>query len=159
MGHSRRRIMTWAIIGILGPGALSLFQGEVSMAEEPAFFADPPTAVGEITRLMRGKSWAELARYYDLSGTDIDPDTLVTGAFFVRAERPAVGHPAGFGLYKQPFAPGFSYLSHQTVGENEVEVTVDISIDQGGGMIQRGLDTFRMRQSERGYQILPKNVE
>jgi hypothetical protein len=38
---------------------------------------------------------------------------------------------------------------------NVVQVVVSIEIDQGGGMIQRGIDEFLMRRSEAGYQILP----
>lgn len=127
-----------------------------SMAPQPAYFTDPKSAVDEIARLMRAKSWTELARYYDLSGTEISIEELNSGRFFVRDKPPAVGHPGGFNRYIQPFAPSFSYFSHQTIGDGMVEVTVDIEIDQGGGMIQRGLESFRMRKSEKGYQLLPK---
>jgi len=142
------------VAGLLVP---SIFEGGGAMAQEPAYFSDPESAVAETARLLRAKAWAELARYYDLSGTDVAPDTLTSGAFFVRDKPPAVGHPAGFGRYRQPFAPGFSYLSHAGAGDDEVVVTVHVEIDQGGGMVQRGLDTFRLRRSARGYQLLPKS--
>ena len=137
------------------PSRMQVFS---SMAPQPAYFSDPKSAVDEIARLMRAKSWTELARYYDLSGTEIFIEELNSGRFFVRDKLPAVGHPAGFGRYKQPFAPSFSYSSHEVIDENRVEVTVEISIDQGGGMIQRGLDSFRMRKSDKGYQVLPDAI-
>jgi len=127
-----------------------------AMALQPAYFPDPKTAVAETARLMRARSWAELARYYDLSGTDIAIGDLLSGRFFMRDKPPSFGHPAGFDRYIQPFAPAFSYLSHQSIGDGLVEVTVHVEIDEGGGMVQRGLDSFRMRKSAKGYQLLPK---
>lgn len=146
-------IAGWILFGVL----LFSWPSEV-MADEPAFFPDPKTAVTETARLLRSKSWPELARYYDLSGTDVAAETLTSGSFFVREKRPEVSHPAGFWRYKQPFAPSFRYMSHSTVGDDEIEVTVYVRIDQGGGMVQEGRNSFRMRKSKSGYRLLPKSV-
>lgn len=145
-----------AIAGVIALGAVSLFNTGASMAQMPAYFSDPKTAVDEIAALLRKNAWAQLARYYDLSGTDVLHDALISGKLFVREKPPEFGHPGGFDRYIQPFAPSFSYMYHQTVEDDLVEVTVEIEIDQGGGMIQRGLDSFRMRKSERGYRLLLK---
>ncbi len=144
---------------IAGLVVLSGLEGGAAMAQEPAYFSDPKSAVAEAAKLLRAEAWAELARYYDLSGTTVPPDTLTSGSFFVRDKPPAVGHPAGFDRYKQPFAPGFSYMTHTSAGDDEVKVTVDIEIDQGGGMIQRGMDTFYLRRSVHGYQLLPNSPD
>lgn len=149
----KRSFAGWLVFGAL----LFSWPGDV-MADEPAFFPDPKTAVTEAARLLRSKSWPELARYYDLSGTDVAADTLISGSFFVRDKRPEVGHPAGFWRYKQPFSPSFRYMSHSTVGDDVIEVTVHVRIDQGGGMVQEGRDSFRMRKSESGYRFLPKSA-
>jgi hypothetical protein len=37
-----------------------------------------------------------------------------------------------------------------------VKVVLEVEIDQGAGSpVQRGFSEFRMRKSERGYQVLP----
>ncbi len=140
----------------LGFGCFIIMHAGTAMADAPKYFTDVKSAVVETARMMRARSWPELAHYYDLSETDIAPGHLESGAFFMRPKPPEIGHPAGFGFYIQPFAPEFSYLSHKTVGSDVIEVTVQIEIDQGGGMIQRGLDSFRLRRSQKGYRLLPK---
>lgn len=124
-----------------------------------AFFTGPKAAVPLISRHLIEENWLELARYYDLAGTDISPVSLLSGAFFKRETPPEIGHPGGFDKFKQPFSPSFSYSSHRSVGEHEVRVTVSIEIDQGGGMLQQGRDTFTLRKSEPGYRLLPKGQE
>ena len=121
-----------------------------------AFFTTPKDAVGEITVMLRAKDWPRLARYYDLTGTAIERKGLVSGEFFYRDRRPAAGHPAGFWRYKHPFAPGFTFHhQEQTAVPNVVEVVLTVEIDQGGGMVQRGLSRFRMVRHPRGWQVLP----
>ena len=70
-----------------------------------------------------------------------------------------MSHPAGFWKFKQPFSPQFSYLSHRNISEEIVEVTVQIKIDEGGGMFQRGMESFQLRKSSNGYQLLPKLLQ
>lgn len=120
------------------------------------YFKDPASAVEQITVMLEKKDWAELARFYDLTDTPVDIETLRSGEFFYTDERPAAAHPAGFWRYKHPFAPGYKFLETRKLEEpGVIEVSVQVEIDQGGGMIQRGIDTFLMRVSEKGCQIMP----
>ncbi len=146
------------LIAIAGTGFLLMMQIGISEAEEMGYFKDPKQAVDSIRTLLLSNAWEELSRYYDLSGTDIDVATLISGEFFIRKKRPEVSHPAGFWRYKEPFAPQFNYRSHRTLTDGIVSVTMGIEIDQGGGMIQRGLNTFPLRKSANGYQLLPKSL-
>ena len=120
------------------------------------YFANPSVAVDQITIMLEEKNWPELAKYYDLSDSPIDRKELVSGEFFYTEEKPEFAHPAGFWRYKHPFAPAFKFKSKRELEEpGVIEVTVGIEIDQGGGMIQRGMQTFLMRKSDKGYQIMP----
>jgi hypothetical protein len=120
------------------------------------YFTSPAEAVERITTMLERKDWPELARYYDLSDSPEDPARLLSGEFFYTDQQPPVAHPAGFWRYKHPFAPGFEFHSTRELDEpGVVEVTVMIEIDQGAGMIQRGIETFLMRRTKRGYQVMP----
>lgn len=123
-----------------------------------AYFDSPQQSVRVITELLRKEDFKSLARYYDLSGTDIERADLEAGGFFIRRDRPGSAHPAGFWRYKHPFAPGFEYSSHQPSDQPGVYVVeLSIEIDQGAGAPpQRGLDHFYMRKTEKGWQVLPR---
>ena len=152
------------IVSVRGPNRF-LLRGETLKARvsarvtwlEPRFFSNPRKAVQQTAKWLCDESWVKLALHYDLSGTQIPLSSLCTGSFFVRSKPPEVGHPGGFSRYKQPFAPSFSYQSHRTLKSGEIEVKVHISIDQGGGMVQEGWETFSLRRSAKGLQLLPKN--
>jgi len=91
-----------------------------------------------------------------ITNASIDRETLVSGEFFYTDEEPAAAHPAGFWHYKHPFPPAFKFHSYREIEEpGLIEVTVMVEIDQGGGMIQRGVQTFLMRKTEKGYQVIP----
>ncbi len=140
--------------------------------DEPAYFDSPRQAVEEIGAMLVAKDWPALARYYDLEGSGIDRAQLVSGEFFWRTERPEVSHPA-FWRYKHPFSPGFHYAwsgsevdiagimaapgADRPEGDpGIIKVTLEVEIGQGAGEpVQRGHSEFRMRKSERGYQVLP----
>jgi len=127
-----------------------------NVADNSMYFADPVSAVKQIAVMLNAKDWAELARYYDLTDFSLDRSKLISGEFFYTDEKPANAHPAGFWRYKHPFPPAFTYHSSRDLEEpNVIEVTVHVEIDQGGGMVQRGLQTFLMRKSIKGYQVLP----
>jgi len=127
-----------------------------SDGNSPLYFSDPQTAVKQITVMLRDKDWTRLARYYDLTDSPIQRADLVSGAFFFTEKRPEVAHPAGFWRYKHPFAPGFAFKGTRELETPGVfEVTTEVEIDQGGGMVQRGVQFFLMRKSERGYQVMP----
>ena len=129
---------------------------EVTMSDA-AFFASPESAVDAIRKLLKSKDWASLARYYDLTGSSVERQTLESGEFFIRSERPDVAHPGEFWRYKHPFPPSFEYSYAMPTNEaGIVTVRVGIKIDQGAGQaIQEGWQEFRMRESEEGFQILP----
>jgi hypothetical protein len=125
--------------------------------EDLKYFKSSKEAVEVISSLLRKSDWVTLSRYYDLSGSDIDRKELETGRLFVRTEKPDAAHPGGFWQYKAPFSPGFKYAHQEPEGEDIVRVHLRIEIDQGGGMVQEGLDSFRMRKTPKGYQILLNN--
>ncbi len=122
------------------------------------YFRNPKQAVDAISTMLSSEAWEKLSRYYDLSDTDIDPASLISGEFFVRKERPEVAHPAEFWRIKEPFSPQYAYQSHYHRSDEIVDVTVHIEIDEGMGMIRRGLQSFQLRKSPDGYQLLPSSV-
>lgn len=127
-----------------------------SFSSSGKYFSSPESAVEQITVMLKAKSWPELAKYYDLSDSPIDMADLVSGEFFYTDKEPEVRHPAGFWKYKHPFAPAFTFRETRELEEpGVIEVTVGVEIDQGGGMIQRGMQTFLMRKSDKGYQVMP----
>jgi hypothetical protein len=127
------------------------------VACNPMYFASPVSAVEQITIMLKAKDWAELANYYDLTNSPVDRSKLISGEFFYTNEKPPNAHPAGFWHFKHPFSPDFKYHSYRDLEEsNIIEVVVQVEIDQGGGMVQRGLQAFLMRKSIKGFQILPQ---
>jgi len=110
-----------------------------------------------ITRLLEARDFETLASYYDLSDSTVDRSELVSGAFFIRQDRPPAAHPGGFWRYKHPFAPGFRFLYAVPADEPDVfSVQVEIRIEQGAGLEdQVGLNEFRMVRSAAGWQVLP----
>ncbi len=122
-----------------------------------AYFESAEVAVKEITRLLVAKDWPVLAGYYDLSGSDIDRATLVSGEFFTRKTRPELSHPAVNWRIKGPFPPNFSYQSTASTVEPDVKrVRVGIEIATGADTpIQEGSSEFCLRKHPEGYQVLP----
>lgn len=147
------KILLIAITAILLTGCASNPWGSANNAE---YFTDPALAVEKITVMLREKDWPQLAKYYDLSDSPIDRSTLISGEFFYTDQRPKSAHPGGFWRYKHPFSPAFKFHSIRELEESGViEVTVEVEIDQGGGMIQRGMQTFLMRKTSKGYKVMP----
>lgn len=134
---------------------LSRTKGATMKESQGLYFTGPKTAVTVISGLIEQSDWIALSRYYDLSGSGIDREELESGRFFVREERPPVSHPGGFWRIRHPFDPRFRYRYHLSLSGDHVRVHLSIEIDQGGGMTQRGMDTFLLRKSGNGYQILP----
>ena len=127
-----------------------------TVSETGKYFESPESAVEQITVMLKEKDWAKLADYYDLSDSPTERSTLISGEFFYTDERPESAHPGDFWHYKHPFSPAFKFHSTRDLEESGViEVTVHVEIDQGGGMIQRGMQTFLMRRTEEGYQVMP----
>ncbi len=129
-------------------------------ASGEAYFSSPQGAVPRIAELLRQEDFKTLAKYYDLSGSDIPLSDLESGDFFIRTERPEVAHPAGFWRYKHPFSPGFNFSSiRSTAREGVYVIRVEVSIDQGmDSPAQEGYSLFYMIKSARGWQVLPDHV-
>jgi hypothetical protein len=146
------RIATIVLISIL----CGLCGCNPKASDGPLYFSNPANAVEEITVMLEEKNWPKLARYYDLDDAPIERATLISGEFFYTDKEPESFHPAGFWHYKHPFAPGFKFHSTRPLDEpGVIEVTTMVEIDQGGGMIQRGIEAFLMRKTDKGYQVLP----
>ena len=75
------------------------------------YFSSPAEAVPIITELLVKKNFKILAKYYDLSDSEVKISEMESGDFFIRKVRPKFSHPAGFWRYKHPFAPGFKLNS------------------------------------------------
>jgi hypothetical protein len=171
------RAVIWSVLFFCA-AAVAGCEDDMANSDDPAFFESPRQAVEAITVMLEAKDWPALARYYDLEGSDIDRAQLVSGEFFYRTKRPEVSHPA-FWRYKHPFSPGFHYawsasevdlaimlappedapgaVTAAPEGDPDiVKVVLEVEVDQGTGLpVQRGRSEFRMRKSERGYQVLP----
>jgi len=108
--------------------------------------------------MLRKEEWERLASYYRLEGSTINRSELVSGDYFIRRDRPEVAHPGGFWRYRHPFPPGFEFgwIEPVSGADNIIKVNVTIEIDQGGGMIQRGIDSFLLHKSPHGYKIVPE---
>ena len=120
------------------------------------YFASPSAAVEQMGVMLEEKNWPELARYYDLSDSPENRADLISGEFFYTEDRPEAAHPAGFWKYKHPFAPPFKFESTRPLeAPGVIEVTVAVEIDQGGGPLQRSMQSFLMRKSDKGYQVMP----
>ena len=125
------------------------------------YFSSPAEAIPIISELLQKKNFKVLARYYDLSNSEIKLSELESGDFFIRKERPEIAHPAGFWRYKHPFAPGFTFKSVQATAKDAIYlVEVFISIDQDpDSSKQIGLSYFYMVKSDKGWQVLPDQVD
>jgi len=136
---------------------LLLSLSTAAMSDEKIFFASPQEAVPALARMLAAEDWPRLARCYLLDASSIERSDLESGRYF-RRSTPAEGHPAGLDRGRHPFPPGYRYLSHAVDGD-EALVRVGIEIDQGGGMVQRGLREFRMRRTDGGWQVLPDRAD
>lgn len=104
-------------------------------------FASVPEAVDGLSRLLQARDWAGLAACYEGAPPAVFYDAA------------AEGHPAGLDRWRHPFPPGFAYQGHEERGDVAV-VRVGVAIDEGGGMIRRGVREFRMRRTPAGWRVL-----
>ncbi len=124
------------------------------------YFSSPAEAVQMITELLKNQNFKTLARYYDLSNSEIKRSELESGDFFIRKKRPEIAHPAGFWRHKHPFAPGFTFNNVKATAKDAVYIVeVSISIDQGADSPKQiGLSYFYMIRSDKGWKVLPDQV-
>ena len=120
------------------------------------YFPGPEASVEIITQLLISEDWSSLSSYYYLDeGNGGMIDSLLSGDYFIREERPEVAHPGGFWKYKHPFSPGFQYSSHEEISEDHIKVNMTIEIDQGDGMIQVGRESYLLKEFKDGFKLLP----
>ena len=124
------------------------------------YFSSPAEAIQIITKLLKKENFKTLAKYYDLSDSEVKISEMESGDFFIRKERPEFVHPGGFWRYKHPFAPGFTLNRVQATSNDAVYVIeMSISIDQGSGSPEQiGLSYFYMVKSDKGWKVLPDQV-
>ena len=123
---------------------------------QPLYFSSPQESVELTSQLMLKEDWGTLMRYYFVDNSDKETiDSLKNGGYFIRSKKPEVIHPAVSWKYKKPFDPSFKYLGHFEEDLDRINVEVSIDIDQGNGMIQKGVSSFYLIKSHNGYQHIP----
>ena len=125
------------------------------------YFSSPAEAIQIISKLLEKNNFRTLAKYYDISNSEIKLSELESGDFFIRKDRPEITHPAELWRYKHPFAPGFKFKSVLATTKDAIYIVeVSISIDQGSDSPKQiGLSYFYMIKSDKGWKILPDPVD
>jgi hypothetical protein len=127
-----------------------------NMNAQHLYFSSPEESVEKISKLLIQENWNKLVKYYYTDETsDETLDSMKNGSYFIRTKKPESFHPGLSWKYKKPFSPSFKYSHHEIVEGNLIKVIVYIEIDQGDGMIQRGLSYFYLLKVEKGYLIKP----
>lgn len=138
----------WCIIAFI------LFTNS-NIKAQSLYFSTPQESVKLTSKLLLEEDWNKLTNYYSLQNSDSDTiASLKNGSYFIRSKKPEASHPAVDWKYKKPFPPNFNYLSHSEIGKDSVKVDVILEIDQGNDMIQRGISTYYLKKSKKGYQLL-----
>jgi len=89
------------------------------------YFPNPESSVEIITQLLLSEDWKTLSSYYYLDEVNQNLlDSLQSGEYFIRKDRPEAAHPGGFWKYKNPFSPGFNYDSHEQMTEDLIKVNL-----------------------------------
>jgi hypothetical protein len=161
-GAIRCAVVAWVVILFLGLVGGCQHSGTgggaaASAKSSDAAFSSPEQAVQRIAELQAKQDWAALARYYDLSGSDVSAASLESGEYFRAPTGRAA--PGGPGMaHREPFTPGFKFDHTEATDRADViRVVVAIEIDQGAGSPkQRGFDHFLLRKTSAGYKLLPR---
>jgi len=119
------------------------------------YFTSPEASVPVISELMTKKDWAALTRYYALTPDDPARANYESGQAYGSSSSTDSPAAAALGPYRKPFVPGSKFVQSVPQGEDMVEVTVKLDIDQGGGMTQTMLGNFLLHKSAEGYQLVP----
>ena len=153
---ARAMLIVTSLLGLLMTGCHHQHAPKKNEDATARYFRTPQEAVSRINALMKEQNWPVLTSYYDISGTDLDRSELTSGQFFLRTQRPPDAHPGLNWRQRAPFPPGFVFDHvEKTADPKVVTVVVSIEIDEGGGMKQRGLASFVLRKSAKGYQVVP----
>ena len=135
--------------------ALCILLSQKLMAQ-PLYFSTPQESVEITAQLLIQGDWETLSKYYFVEESDKQLiDSLKNGSYFVRDKKPDLIHPAASWRYKKPFDPNFKYSGYLEEEDARIKVDVSMEIDQGNGMIQRGMSSFYLLKSENGFQLIP----
>ena len=115
------------------------------------YFATPEQAVEQINTLLNDKDWYVLTMCYDLEGSGVAREELISGEFFTDSDNELDNRL----IIKQPFTPGYSYLSHKQINEDKVRVSLSVEADKQEQIEGNELQYFFLRKTNLGYQILP----
>lgn len=116
------------------------------------YFANPEQAVEQINTLLNDKDWYVLTMCYDLDGSGVTREELISGDFFTDIDNELADSRV---VIKQPFTPGYIYLSHKQINEDKVRVSLSVQSDKHGQNEGNKLQYFFLRKTNLGYQILP----
>ena len=121
---------------------------------QPLYFSIPQESVEIKTQLLIQDDCETLSKYYFVKYSDQQLiDSLKDGSYFIRDKKPDLIHPAASRRYKKPFDPNFKYLGYFVEEDARIKVDVSMEMDQGNGMIQRGISSFYLIKSDHGYQL------
>jgi len=121
-------------------------------------FNNPEEAYQVGMQLLDKEDWKTLSRYYDLTGSNIDPKMLASGDFFKNDPNLYVGPPGELSKYKEPFPLGFKYMSATQQG-TLVQVLLETTIEQGAEtMAKVAYQFFYLRKCESGLKFIPRSL-
>lgn len=113
-----------------------------------SYFASPEAAVEEINAMLGAHEWRKLARYYDLSESDVPQRDLVSGVYF-----------AGTGpdAKVRPFPPGYVFVSSAPT-EIDLIRRILVAKSLNGTADLTSERSFFMRRSPEGYRVIPRDA-
>jgi hypothetical protein len=112
------------------------------------YFASPEAAVHEINAMLGAHEWKKLARYYDLSESDVPEGDLVSGIYFTGSAPEAKAHP---------FPPGYVFVSSEPSGLDLVRRII-VAKSLNGSADPSSETSFLMQRSPEGYRIIPEDA-
>ena len=154
-----RHAIAWLLFAV---GGLSAIAAELpDRVAGPLYFGSIAAAVQFAGQLLAARGWAILSRYYDLALTpEVQRAKLLDGSFFVDAAKSPNG-PGAITRWLQPFPPGANFAGAKALGDPSHlpciwEVSTVLSIDQGGGPVQRVVEECHLMQTKEGFEFLPR---
>ena len=154
-----RRSIAWLLFAVGGLSAIAAERPDRGAG--PLYFSSIEAAVQSAGQLLAAQDWPTLSRYYDLALTpEVQHTQLLDGSFFVDAAKSPNG-PGAITRWLQPFPPGTKFVGAHALGDSSHppciwEVSTALSIDQGGGQVQRIVQECHLMQTKDGFQFLPR---
>ena len=118
------------------------------------YFTSPEDAAAVVTQLLIEKDWQTLAHYYFLGDTAIDIRDIAQEKFFVRKSEAESHHPTDDPKIFKPFDPSYAFDHAEEQGDT-VTVWMIKKVDQGNDLEQIGMQSFLLKRTEKGLQLLP----